>query len=251
MVKTTTAPPDASFPAWVARRQRDAGPRRKGERTRDRIRLAAVQLLNEVGYRAMKVADVCDRAGVTAPVLYLYFDSKVALTTDVLREFLDQFIAASSDGAGLSAYSSIHQANLQWVNRARANAGLMQCLLEFSDDEPEFAKLFARASHDWYRRIATATIRRFPSAATERATIELVVYAVGGMVDELTRKLFTARMPEVTRLVGTVAPTDEALAEFLSVLWYRALYGADPPDRVARPVGPKLAAAARRRPSKG
>jgi hypothetical protein len=58
------APPEtASFHAWVAEQQRDAGPRRKGERTRDRIRLATVALLNEVGYRHLKVADICDRAG--------------------------------------------------------------------------------------------------------------------------------------------------------------------------------------------
>jgi TetR/AcrR family transcriptional repressor of nem operon len=240
-------PDAASFRDWVARRQHDAGPRRKGERTRDRIRLAAVELLNEVGYRQMKVSDVCQRAGVTPPVLYLYFENKVALTANVLEEFLNQFMAASADGAGRTAYAAIHQANLQWVSRARANAGLMRCLLDLSEDEPEFGVLFARVSHTWYQRIAESVVRRFPEGRVERAAIELVVYALGGMIDELTRKLFTSRAPDVVRLVGRVAPTDAALAEFLSVLWYRALYGADPTHGVTRPVTPRLLAAARKR----
>lgn len=236
-----------SFRAWVAHSQRDAGPRRKGERTRDRIRLATAELLNEIGYRQMKVADICRRAGVSSPVLYLYFENKRALTVDVLEEFLDRFMAASTDASGLTAYAAIYQANLQWVTRARANAGLIQCLLELSDDEPEFAALFARASHVWYRRIADSVIRRYPEAAPDRGAIELVIYAVGGMIDDLTRKLFAARVPEVARLAAQVAPSDEALAGFLSVLWYRAVYGADPPHQVDLPVAPRLAEAVRGR----
>jgi AcrR family transcriptional regulator len=203
--------------------------------------------LNEVGYRRMKVADVCQRAGVTPPVLYLYFENKVALTTDVLQQFLDEFITASSEGHGArTAYAAIYQANLRWVSRARVNAGLMRCLLDFSDDEPEFAALFARASHGWYRRIAESVVRRFPIARSEQPSIELVVTALGGMIDELSRKMFAARSPEVTRLVGRVAPTDAALAAFLSVLWYRALYGGDPADSAAPRIAPRLASAARR-----
>jgi len=226
----------------VAAQQREAGPRKKGERTRDRIRLAAVELLNEVGYRQMKVADVCDRAGITPPVLYLYFDNKLALTTDVLREFLHRFITAPAEGSGATAYQAIYQANHRWVALARANAGLMRCLLELSGDEPAFARLFTAASDDWYRRITDSVVRRFPAAGRDRPAIELSVHALGGMIDDLTRKLFAGMPSEATRLVATVAPTDEALAHFLSVLWYRALYGSDPPDADA--VAPRLAAAA-------
>ena len=248
MAKPLPAPAESvSFRAWVAQSQREAGPRRKGERTKDRIRLVTVELLNEVGYRQMKVADICRRAEVTPPVLYLYFDNKLALTTDVLKEFLNRFMAASTEGSRGTPYATIYQANLQWISRARANAGLMQCLLDLSDDEPEFAALFATASQVWYRRIADSVVRRFPVAVPERPAIELAVYAMGGMIDDLTRKLFAAMTPDLVRLAATVAPSDEALAHFLSVLWYRSLYGSEPPDRPRRTVAPKLAAAAKKR----
>lgn len=238
-------PEAASFHTWVAAQQRDAGPRRKGERTRDRIRLATVELLNEIGYRQLKVADICERAGISAPILYLYFENKQALTIEVLSEFLDRFISSPHDGAGLDPYETIYQANLRWIAMARANAGLMRCLLDVSEDEPAFAALFAHKSEIWNRRIADSILRRFPSAASERAEIELVICAVGGMVDELVRKLFAARTPEVTRLAESVAPDDEALAHFISELWYRALYGATAPTG-GRTVAPKLVRAADR-----
>ena len=244
------APPEtASFHAWVAEQQRDAGPRRKGERTRDRIRLATVALLNEVGYRHLKVADICDRAGVTAPVLYRYFDGKQALTMDVLGEFLDRFMAAPRYGGTLTPNQTIFAANRRWVTMARANAGLMRCLLEASEDEPAFKALFARESDRWNRRIVDSIVRRFPSAEGERADIELTIVALGGMVDELTRRLFAARAADVTRLVEEVASDDDALAHFISVLWYRALYGAEPPAGEGPGVASTLVRAAAGRPS--
>lgn len=245
-----TAPsmPSARFADWVAEQQRQAPTRRKGERTRDRIRLATVELLNDVGYRDMKVADVCARADVTPPVLYLYFANKQALTADVLREFLEGFLAWEDAGEPRSAYAAILQANRRWIALARENAGLMRCLLQLSEEVPEFAQLYAQASDRWYRRVAQGVIRRFPSAAADEASLRLAAYALGGMIDEVTRKVFTGHDDAVRTLVAQVAPTDDALAHFLSVLWYRALYGEEPPPGDGAPaVARRLRTAVRRK----
>lgn len=245
-------PPDTqdpvSFRQWVEDRQKSAGPRRKGERTRDRIRLAAVELLNEVGYRDMKVSDVCERAGVTTPALYMYFQNKLALTEDVLNEFVRDFMARSVGGGGgsRSAYEAMYDANLRWIASARANAGLMRCMLQLSDEIPEFAEVFGQANHDWYERISQSIFNRYPAAMADEAAVRLATYAFGGMIDEFTRKLFTAHDPRMTALVGAVAPDNEALAGFLTGLWYRGLYGASPPDAAAPDVLPSLSAAAKK-----
>jgi TetR/AcrR family transcriptional repressor of nem operon len=240
-----------SFRDWVESRQREAGLRRKGERTRDRIRLAAVELLNEVGYRDMKVSDVCDRAEVSPPVMYLYFQNKLALTEDVLRDFLENFMTRSTSGsASRTPYEAIYDANLRWLASARANAGLLRCLLQVSDEVPELAELFARANHSWYARVAQSVTHRFPAAAPEQPAITLAVYALGGMMDELSRKLFAMRDPHLLALTDAVASSDEALARFLSVLWHRALYGFDPgpaDDPMATPLLTKAARSRARR----
>lgn len=238
----------ARFSDWVAEQQRQDPAQRKGERTRDRIRLATVELLNEVGYREMKVADVCARAKVTPPVLYLYFQHKQALTSDVLREFLDAFLTRHVPVDSRSAYGSIVDANLRWIMLARANAGLMRCLLQLSEEVPEFATIFSAASDAWYQRIAQSVVRRFPSAKADTSAIQLVAHAMGSMMDELTRKLFAGQDSQLQQLTAEVAHSDHELAHFLSVIWHRALYACDPDVAdLALPVAPRLAAAARRR----
>jgi len=103
------------------------------------------------------------------------------------------------------------------------------------------------ANHRWYARIAASVLSRFPAAKEERDAVRLAVYALGGMMDELVRRLFAAHDPHLETLVHQVTPDDERLAAFLSILWHRALYRADPSDMPPPPVMPKLAKAAGRR----
>jgi len=223
-------PETTSFRDWVSARQKGDTSRRKGEKTRDRIRLTTIELLNEVGYVDLKVSDICRRAKVTTPVLYLYFDGKETLVGDILKEFLNDFMSRSTSARARSAYQAIYQANLQWLRAARSNAGLMKCLLQFSDQVPEFGRLFADKNNFWYLRVAQSIVRRQPNAAGKLSSIHLQIHALGAMMDELTRKIFTGSDAELRRLIGDVAPDDEELAGFLSVIWYRTLYATDPPD---------------------
>ena len=233
-------PATPSFRDWVSARQKGDTSRRKGEKTRDRIRLATIELLNDIGYVDLKVSDICRRAKVSAPVLYLYFDGKEPLVRDILTEFLNDFMSRSTSSAARSAYQAIYDANLQWLRAARSNAGLMKCLLQFSDQAPEFARLFADQSNRWYLRIAKSILRRHPSAGLSQPILHLQIHALGAMMDELTRKLFTADDAELNRLIGEVAPDDQTLAHFLSLIWHRTLYASDPPADDHHPTARRL-----------
>jgi AcrR family transcriptional regulator len=236
-----------SFRDWVEIRQNNATDRRKGERTRDRIRLATIELLNEVSYSDLKVSAICDRAGITPPVLYLYFDSKETLVHSVLLEFLQEYTGrmAARDGAR-TPFQAMFESNLLWIRSARANSGLMRCLLRFSEEQADFALLFSQESNRWHERITQSIIRRFPNAESERDEVHFVVHALGGMMDEITRRLFDAAEPELSTLVETIARTDEDLAKRLTLIWHRAIYGADPALTESDPFLPRLSAAARK-----
>lgn len=239
-------PDSLSFRDYVARRQAGEQLRTKGERTRARIRLATIEVLNTIGYRDMKVSDVCERAGITTPVLYLYFEGKLALTEDVLREFLDSFMAGAGPAGhagGRTPYAAIYAANRSWIAAARANAGLIRCLLQFADEVPEFAAIFSEANRRWYERIARATIQRFPRIRVDENQVQLAAYALGGMMDEMVRKLFGAQDPALSEILARTASDDDQLARFLSILWYRALFAADP-DGVENGLAPLARAAA-------
>ncbi|MEZ5958582.1 MAG: TetR/AcrR family transcriptional regulator [Hyphomonadaceae bacterium] len=238
-----------SFRDWVARKQKSGGIRRKGERTRDRIRLCTVELLNEVGYRDLKLTDICKRAKISPPVLYLYFESKEALVHEILVEFLQEFMNRATSASGRSPFQAMFDANLQWIRSARANAGLMRCLLQFSEAQGDFAALFAQESHEWNLRITAAIIRRFPAAERAQAQVHFVVEALGGMMDDITRRLFADNDEHLTAVVSSFASTDEDLARALTTLWHRALYCMDPPKSEATPLAPRLLAAAQSAPA--
>jgi TetR/AcrR family transcriptional repressor of nem operon len=220
----------APFATTLRQRQKDAGVRRKGERTRDRLKVAAVQVLEERGYLALRVSDICKRARVSTAVFYLYFKNKEEITLEVLTEFVHEtgrLVGVS--GTERTLFESMCQANLQWASSVRANTGLMRCLLQLSDQVPEFKKLNEKLNHEWFVHVTQRLVSRFPNVRVDKDALLLAVYALGGMMDDISRKILVDRDEHLQQVIWSIAPTDEALAEFLAVLWYRALFGSDPP----------------------
>ena len=217
----------------LSERHQQAPERRKGERTRDRLKLAAVQALEQRGYLQLRVADICKKAKVAHSVFYIYFRNREEITVEVLSEFLahtfelDEHPAESHSRTLFDALTAV---NLRWIRAVRANAGLSRCLLQLADQVPEFKALTSRSNFDWFVGVADRLARRFPAAKVDRDALLLASFMLGGMMDHCLNKLLVAREEHLAELVGRVAPDDEALAEFLSTLWYRALFAVSPPQ---------------------
>ena len=64
------------FTASLAKRLRTDPPARKGHRTRERFKLATAQVLEKVGFHAMRVSDVTDAANSSEGTFYIYFRDK-------------------------------------------------------------------------------------------------------------------------------------------------------------------------------
>jgi TetR/AcrR family transcriptional repressor of nem operon len=202
---------------------------RKGERTRLRLKWAAAVVLERNGYLNMRVADICKLAKVSSATLYLYYKNTSEITLEILGEFLQAAgRLAGGKGPHGDAFEAILHATQEMVEFFAANAGLMRCLIQISDEVPEFAELWRTSSDAWYRRIAQSVARRTRAGAHNDDVVLFAVYAVGGMVDQLLRDLFVLRNPALEELRARLAPTSRELSELLSILWYRALYGANP-----------------------
>ncbi len=216
--------------AHVLEHEQSAEPnKRKGERTRDRLLLSAVRALEERGYHALRVRDICDGAKVSPAAFYQYFQNVREITVEALTSFLrSTFKTSRTTGGPRAPFEAIYAANLAWVTSARANAGLVRCLLQLGDEVPEFKALHERLNHEWFVHVAHGLQRRFPSARRDEPSLLLAVHALGAMMDEIARKVLVARDPHLQPVIEAIAPTDEALAEFLSVVWYRALFGSEP-----------------------
>jgi len=210
--------------------QQRANPaKRKGKRTKLRLEVAAVRALETKGFHDMRVSDVCELANVSTATFYLYFENKTEIAVAVLKEFTLHFNSTRSpEYNDKSAFAAIYNTNLAWFQLVRANAGLTRCLLQMGDKEIDFAQYYQRISYRWYRYVVNGISKHLPAGGQESPVLMLVIYGMGSMLDEISRSLIVYPNPYFQAVLDEVAPSDEELAEFLSLLWYRCIYGVDP-----------------------
>lgn len=222
--------PTLSFADHLQQEAANGAPRRKGERTRHALRIALIDQLDSIGYQNLRLSDVCLKAGISMGSFYAYYADKRMLTLSVVddfQEFAYQLLFAKADESR-SAFEAICFANRRWLRLVRANFGLMKCVLQLSETEPEFAARYDRISHRLYHAIAVSVIRRRKLPIEHTPALTLVAYALGAMMDELARKLIVTQNAELAKVVADCGADDDSIAEALAVIWHRALYGTDP-----------------------
>jgi AcrR family transcriptional regulator len=93
---------------------------------REAVRQAAVELFSEKGYAAASTREICQRAGITKPVLYYYFGSKEQLYKEMLldarNEARKQFLLAA--GRARSAPDKLVEILAANFELTRRNPGL-------------------------------------------------------------------------------------------------------------------------------
>jgi TetR/AcrR family transcriptional repressor of nem operon len=217
----------------------ESPPKQKGQRTRQRLRIATAEALERTGYHALRVVDITTAAEVAEGSFYVYFKDKTEATLSVLNEMLEEFLGLSTHTTEeRDPFSAIRAANRRWLAVCRANAGLMRCLLQVSDEEPSLTGLAQRANRLWYDVVAQTHVKRRGQPAAKPSVL-FATYLLGGMMDELVRKLFIYPDPGLIKLQKKLRADDNALADAASVIWLRVL------SPEARPPAdlPKAAAA--------
>ena len=204
---------NVSYIEYLESAFRDDPPKQKGQRTRERIKIATAKALEKKGYHALRVADVTEIAEIAEGSFYIYFKDKTDVTLTVLTDLLNNFFKLETPREGSSsrsAFQSIQLANRRWVAVCRANAGLMRCILQVGDEAPEFSRLSQAANSTWYRRIAEGVRRR---RGEETGHAMLAAYFLGGMMDELVRRLVIYPDPELHELLAGLGMDDDAVAD--------------------------------------
>jgi len=199
----------------------------RGNRTREHLKEATARVLERVGYRAMRLADIAAEANVTVSLFYHYFSSKADITHEILAELLDRNIAQTkiSRPANRDPFDTIVNANIVSVELYASAPGLMRCLLHFDEEATEFSKLYRRVSLDWNRRVAGDLARRCPGSSLTEEQRLMVAYSLGAMLDNFLFEMYVDRNP---LLLQAFRDTRE-VALFLAILWYRQIYLSNPP----------------------
>lgn len=217
-----------SFIEYLETQLRENPPQKRGLRTRERLKIAAARALEEKGYHGLRVADVTAGAEVAEGSFYVYFTDKTDIALTVLTELLEEFFKLDAKStADRSPFEAIRQTNRRWLAVCRANAGLMRCILQLGDEEPQLSRLSRRTNRIWYDRVARSLKRRRSSVGTGPALF--AVYLLGGMMDELVRKLIVYPDPEFHALLKEMEADDDAVADAASVLWLHIFHPEEEP----------------------
>lgn len=196
----------------------------KRARTRERLRIATIEVLNERGYNAMRAGDITEAAALAEGSFYVYFKSKADITLDVLTEFSAEFMALGSvTSRGMSAFEAIQAVNRRWIGVATANPGLMRFILQTSNEVTEFQATVNRFNRIWHERVGAGVARR-RNLDEHSGISRLVLYLLGGMTDEIVRRLIVYPDGELLEIMKEIGADNEAVADAASAIWFRVLY---------------------------
>lgn len=200
---------------------------RRGQATRQRLKDALARLLQTRAFHEIRLEDITHDAGVRVSLFYHYFQSKADITNEVLSDLLEAFrgeVAGRPKDA--NPLAAIHYANQRMVALYATNPGAMRCLLEANESIAPFAPMWRELTLTWNRRIAANIRRQFPDAFRTEAEYLSLAYALSGTADSFLLEYFVQKNP----VLHEAHPTAEDVATFLTTLWYRTLYLANPPD---------------------
>ena len=190
---------------------------RKGERTKLKLLLSTIKLLSNVNYHDLTMASICDDSEVSSATVYLYFKNRKEIVLAVLRDF-NQYIfnLLKSADRGYEESDNGRTINQTWMMVVAANPGLFRCQLQMCDEDPEFEKFAADLNHKWYLFAAQAMTRENGQPIAQNL---MTMYALGGMVDDLSRRLYARNNPHLEELIDELNWDEENLADFITSIW--------------------------------
>jgi AcrR family transcriptional regulator len=143
----------------------------RGARTAARLRAAAKEAFDELGWRGTRVEDVVQRAGVSHGTFYTYYDNKAALLADLVQESQAEISAlASAPWASEDVRGALEAVIGGFLDRYARDAVIMRTWLEAAS-----RALFVDRVGENLAAVAAAAGRTSPPAQTVASTLVAMV----------------------------------------------------------------------------
>lgn len=198
----------------------------KRTRTRYSIIAATAREMERVGYEALTIENIVEQARLARGTFYLYFANRSDAAAAVMSAYR-ALIRRRRPRAGrkLGSYETILSMNRFYVSTYSLNAVLLAGAEALVRERPDHARKRDFWNDRWARAVlADVMLRSGNEVGVDQARALLAIRAVLAMADEFLREIFVYRSPTIVNL-----PTDEdSVAEVLSVIWHRAVYGVHP-----------------------
>ena len=199
----------------------------RGERARAGLKAAALRVLEREGYHKMRIADVTGEAGVAQGLFYHYFKDLKSLTVEVLTDFA----LASNDPSEIEKgvakgdwYARIYAHNLVIVRSYARRPGVMRCMLQLADEDPEFSGMLRENYRSQLMWLVDLMPRLFPQVEFRKHQALMVVYSLAGIGEGLLREYFINE----SRTLRAAKLSVEQFTELLTTMYYRALFLENP-----------------------
>lgn len=201
---------------------------RKRIRTRYKILLCAIDEIEQSGYLAMTIDAIAEKADVVRSTFYTYFGDKQAVVCALRDLFFEKLrLYRPQNDPNLSAYAAAFQYNSYYVFSFSRNRKLMDAFELVQRDWPNACEADDLMNHLWAERVARdLALRTGKQKAVEISTITLMmVRSAIAMVDRILVEVYIEQSPRFVSLIDN----DDVVCELVSYLWYRLLYGTEPP----------------------
>lgn len=230
---------DKSYFSILEKKLTESPPERKSDRTRASIKIAVAKLLEDVGYQNLRVADIAKKAGIGTGTFHDYFENRTHVAKEVLEEFLKTLTAPrNSDHGYNSAFAAIYFSNKGLIDVFQRNSGIMNCLFQLADQDEGFSSLWRRISLKWYKIVSDLVVERY-LPETDRSFMFMNIYLLGGMIDEFLRGLYVHKDEAVLAVLEDNNLGNDAIAYFLTIVWYRGIFGKNPTD-IPNEIDPEI-----------
>jgi len=194
----------------------------RGLKSRERLKQAALEVLNERGYRNLRVQDITERAGVANGLFYRYFHGLREIVAEISRDFFDQLIESSANlDVAEDPYRWIYESHLDVVTRFAKNPGILACLFGLAGDYEEYDTIWKHNAHQWNLSVAEFLQTQ---AGFEQSHAKRMGFVLGAMVEGVIYQALIRRTEDLFEF----GSEPEDIAETMAVMWYRVIFLKNP-----------------------
>jgi AcrR family transcriptional regulator len=213
----------------ASKRVPEQGLSARAQRSRNKLKEAAVTCINRMGFRELRVQDITTEAGVASGLFYRYFQDLnaivIEITSDLFGQLVSSFDGVSAKEDRFDWMVQVHEIALGTFGE---NPGILACLFGKSDDENSFSQIWNTNANAWNLKVSDQLVSW---GIRPRARAESLSFVLGAVTEGLIYQGLVRRTNDLLEVSGG---TVTGLAELIATVWYRTIFLSDPPAEAVR-----------------
>ncbi len=198
--------------------------------TRALIMEAGVRVLDRTNFFDVGVDEIVQEAGLARGTFYIYFRDKYDLLAALIRRLNEELFEQSHvrlEGP-TTPYDRIRLSLRRVISAWEQHASIFRAMTQVSLSKPEFLELDQQLRMPFIRQIRRDIERTIAEGHAPPIDAAVTAKALAAMMDKFCLTWFAMDEPPYP----TASQDIESVTDNLAQLWFRVIYGADPPPRV-------------------